>query len=134
MALPIIKELKGIIRLDTSDTYQFVLPYNGATPTPIQNSQAITNVEEVWIIVEKEDAVPPITPTIVLPQISTFNGGWNVKIYVVNKGEQPIATTPKQDPTNQDFINFGISVSIGIKSICYLHIADNNLWACWTAQ
>ena len=131
MALPIIKELKGIIRLDTSDTYEFVLPYNGATPTPIQNSQAITNVEEVWIIVEAPP-ITPITPTIVLPQISTFNGGWNVKIYVVNKGENTVATTPRQeDPTNQDFINFSGSVNVAIKSICYFHIADNNLWACW---
>jgi hypothetical protein len=130
MALPIIKELKGIIRIDTSDNYTFVLPYSGATPTPIQNSQAITNVEEVWIIVEDEGIT--INPTIVLPQISTFNGGWNVKIYVVNKGENPIVTTPRQeDPTNQDFINFGNNISVPIKSISYFHIADNNLWACW---
>ena len=127
MASTIIKELKGVTRITTSDTYQFVLPNNGSR---LQNSQAISNVEEVWIIVENLEV--PIAPNIVLPQISTFYGGWNVKIYVVNKGEEPTVTTPRQeDPTNQDYINFNNSASIPIKSIGYFHIVDNNLWACW---
>ena len=127
----IIKELKGIIRIDTSDTYEFVLPYNGATPT--QNSQAITNVEEVYIIVENPDIA--ITPQIILPLISSFYGGWNVKIYVINKGDNSIVTTPRVDsPINEDYINFNNSQSISLKSIGYFHIVDNHLWACWRTQ
>ena len=127
----ITKELKGIVRIDTSDNYTFVLPYNGATPTPIQNSQAINNVEEVYIIIENVEIT--ITPTIVLPSISTFNGGWNVKIYIVNKQESPKIVVPRiAEPTiGQDYINQIGNTATEVKRIKYFHIVDNNLWASW---
>jgi hypothetical protein len=133
MPATIQKTLQGVIRLDTSDIYEFVLPKKAGTALP----NALDNqvLEEVYIIVENPDV--GITPQIVLPSVSDFNGAWNVKIYVVNKKESPVVTTPKipdDSPLEQDYINFVGNVSLPIKSICYFHIVDNNLWACWTAQ
>jgi len=120
-------ELKGIVRISTSDTYEFYLANNG---NRLQNAQAITNVEEVYIIIENTEAV--ISPQIVLPQISTFYGGWNVKIYIVNKQESPKIVVPKlENPANQDYINDTNTTAVSVKRVRYFHIVDNHLWASW---
>ena len=84
-----------------------------------------------FIIIENVEIT--ITPTIVLPSISTFNGGWNVKIYIVNKQESPKIVVPRiAEPTiGQDYINQIGNTATEVKRIKYFHIVDNNLWASW---
>jgi len=122
------KTLKGIVRITTSDTYEFNLPINTGTALP--NALDNSALEEVYIIIENPEE--EITPLIVLPLISTFNNAWNTKIYVINKGDVSTVATPRvPDEGQPDSINFLGTTSITGKTTGYFHIVDYNLWACW---
>lgn len=128
MSVPIIKnrELRGVVRLTETATYFFNLPENGQGS---QNTLANYNTEEVWIICDR-GGEESITCDIWLPQIALFKGGWNGKIYVVNKDEN-VKINAFQNGINDDSINFVDFTSVGVKGIIMLHIVDNNLWGSW---
>lgn len=124
----ITKTLQGVTRLTQGGTYQFQLPVNSRG---VQNEDGRFNVANCYIIVEETVGDDPFL--LYLPLISTFNGGWNVNIFIVNKNEKVLAITPRVGDSGQDFINFEGSVSVPIKSISMFKIVDNHLWASWTA-
>jgi len=128
MPTPINKTLQGVTRLTEGGVYQFQLPTNSRG---IQNEDGRFNVANCYIIVEETVGDDPFL--LYLPSISTFNGGWNVNIFIVNKNERVLAITPRVGESGQDFINFEGSQTVEIKSINMFKIVDNNLWASWTA-
>ena len=125
--MAINKILQGLVKITESGEYTFSLSNNGMR---VQNEQAITNVEEVYIIVENEN---PLEVVINLPKISDFNRGWNTKIYIVNKVKNQIilqTLVPTTIGEIQDSIyDWGTnSLNVSNRTSQWLHIVENNLW------
>jgi len=125
--MAINKILQGLVKITESGEYTFSLSNNGMR---VQNEQAITNVEEVYIIVENEN---PLEVVINLPKISDFNRGWNTKIYIVNKVKNLIilqTLVPTTIGEIQDSIyDWGTnSLNVSNRTSQWLHIVENNLW------
>ena len=130
------KTLQGIIRITEVGDYNLALPDNGARA---QNSLAIKNVEDVYIIIENVEIVPPNAINIFLPKISTFNGGWNGKIHILSKIEAfarfslQLNSYSSEVLFDSDWINIQGQNSVGLSAYTLLQIVDN-YWAIIQAQ
>jgi hypothetical protein len=129
------KILQGVIRITENGDYNLVLPSNGARA---QNDLAINNIEEVYVIVE--NIAEPIAVNINLPKISDFNGGWNCKMYLLNKNNffdpsSICVINAYSSELYSDYINGESGISFSNNPMIYydnrylfMHILDNNYW------
>lgn len=144
----ITKTLQGVIRITENGDYKFVLPVSGS----VQNAISTGNNDEVYIIIE-DNSLNAVN--IFLPPISSFNGGWSTKIYVLDKnigggdiaiavpinkigvgdvaipigfGANTIQTIETLNPLNQDYITVKGTTSMPIRFQAFLHILDGHYW------
>ena len=115
--------LQGVVRITENGEYNLVVPSNGISTTqgfPLQN-------EEVYVYVENLEKV-----LIYLPLISTFNGGWNCKIYIVSKGRTTVVTT--LDRQQKNYINYFDETVVTNGSTAYFHVSNSENYACWLTE
>lgn len=85
-------------------------------------------VNEVRLLINSV-GVAPATVAVNLPQISSFNGIFNVAIYVVDSGNNSAVKNIVITPFAGDTINGGASITLntnGTTTIC--QIADKTHW------
>ena len=120
--------LQGIVRITQQGDYNLVLPSNGV-PTqiglPLQN-------DEIFIVIENI-VTPEFVVNLFLPKISDFNGGWNTKIYILNKNDTFMEFTGSvflnsyASETYTDYlINQSESAKLSYNTL--VHIFDTNVW------
>jgi len=123
----ITRTLQGVVRITQQGDYNFVLPDNGARA---QNGLGINNVEEVYIVIETI-VTPDFIVNLFLPKISDFNGGWNTKIYILNKNGNVVGSSLNLysyvSETYTDYlINNYTTTILGANTL--VHIFDTNVW------
>jgi hypothetical protein len=123
------KTLQGVIRITEVGDYYLALPDNGARA---QNGLAINNVEEVYIVIETI-VTPEYIVNLFLPKISDFNGGWNTKIYILNKnavGEIGLGSVNLYSYVSETYTDYLINniTAINLSTNSLVHIFDTNVW------
>lgn len=120
------KNLVGKHSLVGGNNYYFSLP---ASPVGTALPNAIDNqvIEEVYISVDTTLGVA----NIFLPAISTFNGAWNAKIYIVHSaGVNAVNIYPYLvEGSGSDNLNGYTSKTSGtVGDAYYLHIVADHTW------
>ena len=121
--------LQGVVRITESGNYNLVLPSNGI-PTqiglPLQNA-------DVFIVIETI-LTPDYIINLFLPKISDFNGGWNPKIYILNKnpigdiGSSGVFLNSYVSETYTDYLTTELRTVFQIFGNPTVNIFDNNFW------
>jgi len=126
MAPPILvqKTLQGVVKVPAVNAqYVFSLPLQNFPPSPGSQPLDLIQIEEVWIEVGEIGVPSTGSPTIQLPPIQYFNGGWNPKIYITNVNNDygtTIIPTPEDalavPPIVAGYVNGSLGVSIDYQS------------------